>query len=99
MFYCTRCGFKLFASNYLEIDRHELFNHIKSLLEKARVPPAEVAEQLLKSDEPAVALRDMVTFLADHKSKENEEVNKEKVRQCHRLKKMEGVRRKAKSAN
>ncbi|KAI6671436.1 hypothetical protein NL676_006321 [Syzygium grande] len=35
MFYCTQCGFRLLTSNYLEIDRHELFNHIKSLLEKA----------------------------------------------------------------
>ncbi|KAK3410376.1 hypothetical protein EUGRSUZ_J02377 [Eucalyptus grandis] len=74
MSYCTPCGFRLLAFNYLGIDHHELFIRIESLLEKARVTPAEVAEQLLKSNEPEVALRDMVTFLVDHKREENEEV-------------------------
>ncbi|KAI6671431.1 hypothetical protein NL676_006316 [Syzygium grande] len=39
----------------------------------ARVTPAEVAEQLMQSDEPEVALGDIVSFLANHKRKENEE--------------------------
>ncbi|KAL3720429.1 hypothetical protein ACJRO7_005276 [Eucalyptus globulus] len=83
MLYCTPCGFRLLAANYLRINYHELFNHIESLLKTARVTPAEVAEQLLKSDEPEVALRDMVTFLVDHKRKENDEVIKKKVCRCN----------------
>ncbi|KAF8011128.1 hypothetical protein BT93_J1674 [Corymbia citriodora subsp. variegata] len=79
MSYCTPCGFKLLAFNYLGIDRHELFDHIESLLETARVTSGEVAEQLLKSDEPETSLRDMVTFLINHKRKVNEEVIQEKV--------------------
>ncbi|XP_039158909.1 AAA-ATPase At3g50940 [Eucalyptus grandis] len=80
--YCIPCGFRLLSANYLKINRHELFNHIESLLETARVTPAEVTEQLLKSDEPEVALRDMVIFLVNHKRKENDEVVKKKVCQC-----------------
>ncbi|XP_056176357.1 AAA-ATPase At3g50940-like [Syzygium oleosum] len=82
MSYCTPCGFRLLASNYLGIDRHELFDQIESSIATARVTPAEVAEQLMKSDEPEVALRDMVSFLVDHERKENEGVVKEKVCQC-----------------
>ncbi|XP_030442352.2 AAA-ATPase At3g50940-like [Syzygium oleosum] len=79
MSYCTPCGFRLLASNYLGIDSHELFGQIESSIAAARVTPAEVAEQLMKSDEPEVALRDMVSFLVNHKRKEDEEVTKEKV--------------------
>ena len=79
MSYCTPCGFKLLASNYLGTDRHELFNRIKSSIATARVTWAEVAEQLMKSDELEVALRNMVSFLVNHKRKENEEVIQEKV--------------------
>ncbi|KAI6671433.1 hypothetical protein NL676_006318 [Syzygium grande] len=71
--YCTPCGFKLLASNYLEINHHELFDQIESEIATTRVTPAEVAEQLMQSDKPEVALRDMVSFLANHKRKENEE--------------------------
>ncbi|KAI6671421.1 hypothetical protein NL676_006306 [Syzygium grande] len=79
MSYCTPCGFRLLASNYLGIDSHELFGQIESSIAAARVTPAEVAEQLMKSDEPEVALRDMVSFLVNHKRKEDEEVTKVKV--------------------
>jgi len=69
MSYCTPCGFKLLASNYLGIDHHELFGQIESVITTARVTPAEVAEQLMKCDEPEVALGDMVSFLINHKRK------------------------------
>ncbi|KAL3720423.1 hypothetical protein ACJRO7_005270 [Eucalyptus globulus] len=82
MSYCTPCGFKLLASNYLGINSNELFDQIESLIAMARVTPAEVAEQLMKSDEPEVALRDMVSFLVNHKRKENEEVVEVKICQC-----------------
>ncbi|KAI6671427.1 hypothetical protein NL676_006312 [Syzygium grande] len=79
MSYCTPCGFKLLASNYLRTDSHELFVRIESSIATARVTLAKVAEQLMKSDEPEVALRDMVSFLVNRKRKENEEVIQEKV--------------------
>ncbi|XP_010033434.2 AAA-ATPase At3g50940 [Eucalyptus grandis] len=79
MSYCTPCGFRLLSSNYLGIDHHELFGQIESAITTARVTPAEVAEQLMKCDEPEVALGDMVSFLINHKRKENEEVIEERV--------------------
>ncbi|KAI3420625.1 uncharacterized protein J3R85_012550 [Psidium guajava] len=79
MSYCTPCGFRLLASNYLGIDHHELFDRIESTIATARVTPAEVAEQLMKCDEPEVVLGDMVSFLVNHKSKETEEVIEERV--------------------
>ncbi|XP_039159412.1 AAA-ATPase At3g50940-like [Eucalyptus grandis] len=81
MSYCTSFGFKLLASNYLGIDHHELFDQIESAITTARVTPAKVAEQLMRCDEPKVALRDMILFLVNHKRKENEEVIEEKAGQ------------------
>ncbi|KAK3410371.1 hypothetical protein EUGRSUZ_J02371, partial [Eucalyptus grandis] len=77
MSYCTPCGFRLLAYNYLGIDHHELSNQIESAITMARVTPAEVAEELMKCDESEIILRDMVSFLTNHKRKENEEVIKE----------------------
>ncbi|KAK3410367.1 hypothetical protein EUGRSUZ_J02365 [Eucalyptus grandis] len=73
MSYCTPCGFRLLAYNYLGIDHHELFNQIESMITMARVTPTEVAEELMKCDESEIVLRDMVSFLTNHKRKENEE--------------------------
>ncbi|KAI8542529.1 hypothetical protein RHMOL_Rhmol08G0144500 [Rhododendron molle] len=72
MSYCTPCGFRLLASNYLGIKSHELYGEIEELIRSTEVTPAEVAEQLLKSDEPDEVLRDLIEFLTD-KRMENEE--------------------------
>ncbi|GAB4848542.1 hypothetical protein Ancab_003248 [Ancistrocladus abbreviatus] len=69
MSYCTPCGFKLLASNYLGIKNHLLFNEIEDIIKKVQVTPAEVAEQLLKHDEHESSLRGLIEFL---KSKEIE---------------------------
>ncbi|KAA8531911.1 hypothetical protein F0562_006372 [Nyssa sinensis] len=79
MSYCTPCGFRLLASNYLGIkDHHELFGEIEDLIQSTEVTPAEVAEQLLKNDEPDVALWGLIDFL-HVKRKENEEAKAKKV--------------------
>lgn len=77
MSYCTPCGFRLLASNYLCIKSHELYGEIEELIRSTEVTPAEVAEQLLKSDEPDEVLRDLIEFLTD-KRMENEEAAKAK---------------------
>ncbi|CBI37679.3 unnamed protein product, partial [Vitis vinifera] len=51
MSYCTPCGFKMLASNYLEITNHPLFPEVEDLILEAKVTPAEVGEQLMKSEE------------------------------------------------
>lgn len=77
MSYCTPCGFRLLASNYLGIKSHELYGEIEELIQSTEATPADVAEQLLKSDEPDEVLRDLIEFLTD-KRMENEEAAKAK---------------------
>lgn len=67
MSYCTLDGFKLLASTYLDINEdHELYEEIeqlKPLFEKAEVTPAEIAEELSKTEDKVVALRGVVELL------------------------------------
>ncbi|CAH1444110.1 unnamed protein product [Lactuca virosa] len=72
MSYCTPCGFRLLTSNYLGITEHNLFEEIEDLIVKVEITPAEVAEQLLKDNDPDIALGDLINFF-DVKFKENEE--------------------------
>ncbi|XP_021831587.1 AAA-ATPase At3g50940-like [Prunus avium] len=63
--YCTFSGFKTLAYNYLRIQEHPLFGDIEKLLDyyKAQATPAEVAGELLKSDDAQVSLQGLITFL------------------------------------
>ena len=64
MSYCTYHGFKLLASNYLGIrGSHVLFGEIEALMEEAEVTPAQVAEELMKSENADVALEGLVKLL------------------------------------
>lgn len=72
MAYCTPCGFKLLAANYLGIKEHKLFEEIEELIGKTALTPAEVAEQLMKEDEVDVWLNGLTEFL-NGKMKEQEE--------------------------
>ncbi|KAI3450985.1 hypothetical protein Pfo_007650 [Paulownia fortunei] len=79
MSYCTPCGFKLLVSNYLGIKEHVLFKEIEDLIGNAKATPAEVAEQLLKNDDPDVSLQGLIDFI-HKKIKENEEAEAEKAK-------------------
>ena len=57
MSYCTPCGFRLLAANYLGIKDHTLFAEIEQQVKSTEVTPAEVAEELIKSDDSEVALQ------------------------------------------
>ncbi|XP_050261643.1 AAA-ATPase At3g50940-like [Quercus robur] len=64
MSYCTMDGFKLLASNYLNIEGdHQLYGEIEGLLNNVEVTPAEIAEELLKSGGTDVVLGGLVKFL------------------------------------
>ncbi|CAN6563200.1 unnamed protein product [Malus baccata var. baccata] len=80
MSYCTPCGFRLLVSNYLGIKEHILLSEIEEQIEAVQVTPAEVAEQLIKSDEPGVALQGLIEFFKV-KKKENEEAAEAKRKQ------------------
>lgn len=72
MSYCTPCGFKLLAKNYLALEDHLLFKDIEELIRTTKVTPAEVAEQLLKQNEPEDSLEGLMEFLHESKRKETE---------------------------
>ena len=56
---------------------HKLYGEIEDLIASTNVTPAEVAEQLLKNDEPDDALRGLIEFVSE-KRKENEETKAKK---------------------
>ncbi|KZV47919.1 hypothetical protein F511_33650 [Dorcoceras hygrometricum] len=77
MSYCTPSGFKLLARNYLGIQDHVLFKKIEDLVVVAKVTPAEIAEQLLKNDDPSVSLQGLVDFIHS-KIRQSEEAEAKK---------------------
>ncbi|XP_010503768.1 PREDICTED: AAA-ATPase At3g50940-like [Camelina sativa] len=68
MSYCTPAAFKVLASNYLEIEDHITFEQIEELIRETQVTPAEVAEQLMRSDSVDKVLQGLVEFLKAKKS-------------------------------
>lgn len=65
MSYCTPDGFKLLARNYLGgSDGEKLMREeIEKLIDQVKVTPAEVAEQLMRMDDPEAALEGLMEFL------------------------------------
>ena len=71
--YCTIDGFKVLASNYLNIKGdHQLYREIEGLLKNVEVTPAEIAEELLKRDDldVSLSLSGLVEFLVEKKKKD-----------------------------
>ncbi|CAO2828102.1 unnamed protein product [Amaranthus hypochondriacus] len=67
MSYLTMPSFKILAFNYLNIlDDHHLFKEIEQLLQSVQVTPAQVAEELIRSDDPEIALSSVVQMLKKH---------------------------------
>ncbi|KAK7291206.1 hypothetical protein RIF29_06161 [Crotalaria pallida] len=63
MSYCSFSGFKTLAANYLRIQDHPLFEDIERLLHEVNATPAEVAGELMKSDNTDGALKGLINFL------------------------------------
>ncbi|KAJ0096836.1 hypothetical protein Patl1_29031 [Pistacia atlantica] len=71
MSYCTFAGFKILASNYLGIsDEHHLYPEIKYFIKRVKITPAQVAEELMKDEDPDVALEGFLKTLFKKQSKE-----------------------------
>ncbi|KAG6647024.1 AAA-ATPase At3g50940-like [Carya illinoinensis] len=75
--YCTPCGFRILASNFLGTIDHQLFDEILESIETTKVTPAEVAEQLIKNEDPDMVLKGLIEFL-NMKMKDNEKVKAQK---------------------
>ncbi|KAJ8540971.1 hypothetical protein K7X08_001787 [Anisodus acutangulus] len=71
MSHCTFSGFRILASNYLKVDEHRLFTAIEDLFERVKVTPAEVAGELMKSNNSDIVLESLIKFL---QNKEHEGV-------------------------
>ncbi|KAJ7944240.1 AAA-ATPase [Quillaja saponaria] len=66
--FCKAHAFRFLASNYLDIHgHHPLFEEIESLLEEIEVSPATVAEELMRSEDPDVALGGLYNLLKRNK--------------------------------
>lgn len=82
MSYCTTDGFRTLASNYLGIqgNDHNLGGEIEGLIESTEVTPAEVAEELMKSDNADIALEGLVNFLKRKKTESIEKREQEVIK-------------------
>ncbi|CAK9178494.1 unnamed protein product [Ilex paraguariensis] len=69
MSYCSFSGFRTLASNYLKIEDHKLYGVIEELLGNVQATPADVAGELVKSDNADIALQSLIRHL---QSKETE---------------------------
>ncbi|KDP44561.1 hypothetical protein JCGZ_22143 [Jatropha curcas] len=77
MSYCTSQGFRILASNYLDIKDHHLFEEIDGLIQNMDVTPASIAEELMKSDDADTALEGVLNFLK-LKKKDKDKIEEEK---------------------
>lgn len=72
MSYLTPEGFKLLASTYLDINgHHPRMSEIEDLIKAKDVTPAEVAEELMKSDDVDSSLDEVVKFLKSKRDRNN----------------------------
>ncbi|CAA0839254.1 P-loop containing nucleoside triphosphate hydrolases superfamily protein [Striga hermonthica] len=71
MGYCTPEGFDVLVLNYLEINDHPLFSEIKELIREIEVTPAEIAEHLMRNEDPSLALEGVLNLLKQKKKVEN----------------------------
>ncbi|XP_061368091.1 AAA-ATPase At5g17760-like [Gastrolobium bilobum] len=99
MSYCTYDGFKLLASNYLEISSdHRLFGEIEGLIEETQITPAQVAEELIKSEDAEEALEGFVNLLKRKKMEgdvcESYSQDKAETHQQSKRRKAAGCKRK-----
>lgn len=80
MSYCTPEGFKVLALNYLGInEEYNHFREIKNLIEKVEVTPAEIAEELMRSEDVDVALEGVANFLKRKRTQLDNELKEEKT--------------------
>lgn len=78
MSYCTHHGFRVLASNYLGVKGdHRLFGEIEKVIGKVQVTPAQLAEEMMKSEDVDIALQGVLDFL-NHKEMELLACNKAK---------------------
>ncbi|CAN1122034.1 AAA-ATPase At1g43910 [Linum perenne] len=76
MGHCTFSGFKLLADKYLGVQDHVLYEKIEGMIQENLATPAEVAQQLMKINDPDAALNGLLEFLTEKANEEKEDENK-----------------------
>ncbi|XP_021738646.1 AAA-ATPase At3g50940-like [Chenopodium quinoa] len=71
MSYCTHSALRTLSTNYLGITEHPLLTEIEQQVQEIKVTPAEVAEQLMKSEDSEEALRMLMDFITEKKKSED----------------------------
>ncbi|CAI9110831.1 OLC1v1010920C1 [Oldenlandia corymbosa var. corymbosa] len=77
MSYCTVHGLRKLVSNYLDIDRDYnpgVFDEIESLIDGCEVTPAEVAEELMRSEDADLAMEGVLNMLKKKMANNNKSV-------------------------
>ncbi|KAL7241216.1 hypothetical protein ACSBR2_006772 [Camellia fascicularis] len=69
LIYTANKSILILASNYLGINNHSMFAEIEKLVTEVEVTPAEIAEELMKSDEADIALGGLINMVG-HRSLE-----------------------------
>lgn len=80
MSYLTMPAFRVLASNYLGVSGdHSLFGKVEQLIQAARVTPAQVAEELIRSDDVHVAFSNLVEMLKQNKVEQSRKERTEEM--------------------
>jgi chaperone BCS1 len=88
MSYCSYEGFKILATNYLDISHdNPFFGEIEGLIEDIQITPAQVAEELMKSEDAEATLEGFVKLLKRKKMEGDVCENNNKIEQEKQSKK------------
>ncbi|XP_040987283.1 AAA-ATPase ASD, mitochondrial-like [Juglans microcarpa x Juglans regia] len=78
--YCSFEGFKVLAKNYLDVEMHPMFETIKRLMEKTKITPADVAENLMPKsprDDAKKCLSSLIQALEEANEEAQKKINDE----------------------
>ncbi|XP_073299481.1 AAA-ATPase At3g28580-like [Primulina huaijiensis] len=75
--YCKFEGFKVLAKNYLNLEEHPMFGSVEDLMEKVKITPADVAENLMPKsakEGPDECLQSLINALKEVQAIETNKV-------------------------
>ncbi|XP_047324181.1 AAA-ATPase At3g50940-like [Impatiens glandulifera] len=84
MSYCSFSSFRILCSNYLGITHHPTFAQIEELIMEVEAAPAEIAEELMRSEDADIVLEGVIALLEKKKNKKKTDIDegKEKDSNC-----------------
>lgn len=72
MGYCSAEAFRILVSNYHSVDDHVTYPEIDELMAEVPLTPAQVAETLMRSEDPDIALHDLIELLKSKRDGNNQ---------------------------